>query len=247
MRNITLSKNIPYTLPEITDIVDQLPKKAKWSEIPKKKWNVRGHWDGKTYLTGFRKPEDITRIIVHHAGSNGTLTAHANYHAKKWGAGIAYHIAIDKGRIYQLNDLLDMTYHAGGNNTDSISIMVNRDLSGNELTEEERKLLYAAILTVKSLFSITELIGHRECCPTLCPVTDMNIIRQDIARIESEQKLNESLQETDNAKIAQVYAAFTRFSDLYKLASKENPNQAEAIRKCLLIADMMVEQGILKR
>lgn len=250
MRNIRLAKNLPFSVPEITDITDQLPKKQTWEEIGSKKWTVQGHWDGHTYLQGFRKETDVTRIIVHHSGSpEGTLISHANYHAGKWGAGIAYHIAIDNGRIYQLNDLLSMTYHAASNNTDSIGIVVNRDLTKKDLTDEERKLLYAAILTVKGLFKIKEVIGHNEAptCNTLCPGTSMSRIRTDVFNDEKAMALNNVLDNTPNANMQKVYNAYTRFIDLYTLTQHEGPNKAEANRKCLQIADAMDAAGIMPK
>lgn len=247
MRNIKLAKNLPFAVPEIEDITDSLPKRKTWEEIGEKKWTVRGKWDGHTYLHGFRKETDINRIIVHHSGPpEGTLASHANYHAGKWGAGIAYHIAIDRGKIYQCNDLLSMTYHAAGNNTDSIAIMVNRDLRNGDLTDAERKLLYAAIITVKKLFKIQEVLGHNECCPTECPVTKMVTIRTDIFNDEKSMALNDTLDTTPNANMAKVFSAHTRFEDLYKLATTSGPNQSEAVRKCIQVADMMVQTGILK-
>jgi hypothetical protein len=153
---------------------------------------VRGEWDG-TYHTGFRDPEDITAVIIHHSGPpNGTLESHAKYHANKWGAGIAYHIAIDQGKIKQLNDLRSFTFHAGNNNTYSVGIVVNRDLTGNDLTEVERNLLYAAIMSVKAVLPIKEILGHREVAPTACPVTSMDRIREDIFAMEQEQILMNS-------------------------------------------------------
>lgn len=191
MRNLQLAPTISSDIPQIIDITDQLPKKMPWEAL-KKKNIIKGVWDS-TYSTGFRKPEDITTIIVHHSGPpNGSLISHANYHASKWGAGIAYHIAIDQGQIKQLNDLRSFTYHAGGNNTYSVGIVVNRDLTGSDLTDQERKLLYAAIMTVKSVLPIKEVLGHREVAPTACPVTSMDRIRKDIFAIEQELILLDS-------------------------------------------------------
>jgi hypothetical protein len=184
----------------IEDIVDKLPKKAAWETL-KRKWIVAGVWDGKTYLEGFRKPEDITCITIHHSGSpEGTLTSHANAHARRWGAGIAYHVAIDKGRIYQTNDLLTMSYHAGNNNTYSVGIVCNRDLTKSDLTDEERKLLYAAILSVKAVIpTITDIKGHNEMptCKTACPATDMNRIRADVYALEQDMARSQSPQKRE--------------------------------------------------
>ena len=217
MRGLQLCANLPYSVQPIEDIVDKLPKKAAWETL-KRKWTVKGVWDGKTYLEGFRNPEDITTIVIHHSGSpEGTLTSHANAHARRWGAGIAYHVAVDKGRIYQTNDLLTMSYHTGNNNTYTVGIVCNRDLTKADLTDEERKLLYAAILSVKSAIpTITDIIGHNEAptCHTACPATDMNRIREDIATLEHDIARSQSPQKRE--EIAYRIANETLF--LYNMA-----------------------------
>ena len=254
MRNIKLVENLPFEAPQIEDITDKLPRKASWESL-KKRWIVKGEWDGKTYVRGFRKPEQITTIVVHHSGSpEASITTHAKNHANRWGAGLAYHMSIEDGHIYQTNDLLSMTYHSAGNNTYTVSIEVNRDLSKADLTDDERRLLYAAILTLKSVLpTITDVKGHNELptCQTACPCTSMDRIRADIAAIEKQMNapkpatLTEELNNTPNATMAQVYAAYSRFTDLYNIAQKAGPNQAEAQRKIIQIADMMTQAGIL--
>ena len=187
MRNLKLAPTISNNIPQIIDITDQLYKAASWESL-KKKYIVKEHWDGKTYHTGFRNPEDIDTIIIHHSGPpNGTLQSHARYHASKWGAGIAYHVAIDEDQIKQVNDLLSFTYHAGGNNTYTVGIVVNRDLTKVDLTPRERELLYAAILSVKAAIpTIKHIKAHREVSPTSCPVTSIDRIRSDIFHMEQE-------------------------------------------------------------
>ncbi|MUT66001.1 peptidoglycan recognition family protein [Paenibacillus sp. NEAU-GSW1] len=219
MRGLKLASNLPWNdIPEIVDITDQLPKKASWESL-KKKWTVKGVWDQKTYLTGLRKPEDISCIVIHHSGPpNGTLESHALYHANKWGAGIAYHIAIDKGRILQLNDLLSMTYHSGNNNTYTVGIVINRDLSNSDLTDLERKLLYAAILSVKAVLPIKEIKGHRELptAATACPVTSENRIREDVFTLE--QQIEQADSSAKKAEIA--YRMANEFMWLYNMYYK---------------------------
>lgn len=192
IRNITLIEGLPFSVPPIEDIVDQLPKKQSWETLPGKKNIIKGIWDG-TYHTGLRKPEDIDTIVVHHSASpEGTLEAHAGSHSRNWGAGIGYHISIDKGRIYQVNDLLTFSFHVGGHNSYTVGIEVNRDLSKADLTSQERELLYAAILTVKSLLPITQILGHNELNATACPCTSMNRIREDIQNIEKQMQWKQS-------------------------------------------------------
>ncbi|MFD0673917.1 peptidoglycan recognition family protein [Cohnella sp. GCM10027633] len=211
MRNLKLAPNISSNIPPIIDITDQLPKKASWESL-KKKYIVKGQWDGKTYHQGkFRDPKDIDTIVIHHSGPpNGTLQSHARFHADKWGAGIAYHICIDQDQIKQVNDLRSFTYHAGNNNTYTVGIEVNRDLSKVDLTPRERELLYAAILSVKAVLPIKHIVGHREVSPTACPVTSMDRIRADILSMEEEMSFNQ-----DTAALAaDAYKLATRVKDL---------------------------------
>jgi hypothetical protein len=183
-----LTTALTFSAPQIVDITDKLPKKQSWDTLPNKQNIVRGMWDG-TYHKGLRNPEDVDTIIIHHSGPpEGTLVSHANYHAQQWGAGIAYHVAIDEGLIKQLNDLLSFTFHAGGHNTYTVGIVVNADLSKRELTDRERELLYAAILTVKSILPIKQILGHNEVNPTACPCTSVDRIRNDIAKLELQMK-----------------------------------------------------------
>lgn len=243
MRNIQLAR-LPWSdVPAIEDITDSLPKKGLWDAMVKR-WTVKGVWDGVTYNKGPRDAKDITTIVVHHSGSpEGTIQSHANYHAGKWGAGIAYHIVIDKGRIYQTNNLLSMTYHAGNNNTYTVGICVNRDLSKNDLTELERKLLYAAILTVKSLLPITEIKGHRELptAATACPATLEKRIREDVATLE----LKLAVTDTPNDNVVTAFAVKTRIDAIYNKAVTVNVNQPEATRKMKLMHEWMVKEGLL--
>lgn len=234
MRNLTRTQKMPNVGP-IIDITDKLPKH------PSKQWSRRD-------------PSMVQRIVVHHMASEAPLENQAKYHVNhhQW-PGIAYHLCIVKGQIYQTNDLMSLTTHALGANPSGVGIAVLGDLSKRNMTDDERHALYAAILTVKELFPDAKIQGHNEASwetaqhATSCPCTDMDRIRKDIADIESQTALNQALEESVNANTARIFAAYTRFSDLYKLATKPGQYQQEAQRKILQIADMMVQAGILKQ
>ena len=184
LRQLSIHPSLKGKLPDIIDITDELPRIKTWEELSKP-YRDHGHWDGKTYHTGFRNPEDITTIVIHHSGPpEASLVSHAKFHSRKWGAGIAYHIAIDEGRIKQLNDLLSFTYHVGNHNTYTVGIVINADLSKREMTSQERELLYGAIMSVKSVLPITEIKAHNELGATSCPCTNINLIRSDILALE---------------------------------------------------------------
>jgi len=171
LNRITLITDLPFKIPEIEYIGDKLP------------WHHSLKWDD-------RPLENIRRIIVHHMASESLLVNQARYHINthNW-PGLSYHLAVSEGRLKQINDPRSITYHAAGNNEDSVSISIHGDLSKRELRADERELLYAGILTLKKLFPIEEVIGHNEVNATACPCISMNQVRDDIARIESQMRL----------------------------------------------------------
>lgn len=243
MRNLKLASGLPFKVPDIVDITDDLPKKGSWETLKNKQYIVNGAWDGETYFKGFRQPKDITCITIHHSASpEGTLESHANFHAGKWGAGISYHIAIDGGQIKQVNDLLSFTYHASGCNTYTIGIEINADLDKREMTSFERQLLYAAILSVKAVLPITEIKGHREMPKnaTACPGkhTDMDRIRKDIHALEAEMEY----QDSPNAEMEAAVRVMARLNGMY--SNMNNPKyRDESGRKFQFVDRLLDENG----
>lgn len=167
---------------------------ALWSDIPPiEQANLPKHptltWEG---IEGVRNEDAINAIIIHHTASEAPLVNQAKYHINTHGwPGLSYHIIISGGKILQVNDLRLFTYHASANNGYSVAITIHGDLSKREMTEQERKLLYAAILTVKSLLPITRILAHNEVNPTSCPCTSISRIREDIAKLELTLKSQE--------------------------------------------------------
>lgn len=239
MRNIALTTtNLLGDIPPIIDITDTLPKEQPW-EVLRKPYRHKGHWDQVTYHTGFRNPKDIQAIVIHHTGSpESSLESHARYHMRKWGAGLAYHIAIDQGRIFQTNNLLSFTYHVGNHNTYTVGIVVNRDLSKGDLTSDERRLLYAAILSVKSLLPIQNIYGHSELNKTACPITNVERIRQDIADLEERINYADNIPEQNR-----VVNAYIRLQDLRQKYEGNGPHKEEAKRKLLILDEALKEKG----
>lgn len=222
---------------EIEDITDKLPKN------PNKVWPTR-------------QMSQVKRIIVHHMASEAPLKNQALYHINHHGwAGIAYHFCIDGDQLYQTNDILSRTSHAMGANDIGVGISVRADLSKRNMTDGERNALYAGILTLRALFPAAIIQGHNEASlelanhKTSCPCSDMNRIRKEVSELEqpTTPELTDVLDNTASAKLAQVYAAYTRFSDLYKTATVAGPYQEEAQRKIALVSDMMVSAGILTK
>lgn len=224
MRNLTLISTLPYEVPQIVDVVDVLPKRGSWETLKGKKYTVRGQWDGRTYHTGFRKPEDIDTIVIHHAPPTARLETHAANHGREWGAGLAYHLAIDNGMIKQTNNLLSMTYHCRDNNTYTVGIVVNRDLRTGDLSDQERELLYAAILSVKSVLPIKHIKGHSEIVATQCPCTSLNRIRSDIEALEQQIAYNQSAPKKEEVS----FRVANTIMYYYNMAKGKLPDGSEA-------------------
>lgn len=243
LRQLSIHPSLKGKLPDIIDITDDLPRIKRWEELSKP-YRHKGKWDGKTYHTGFRKTEDIDTIVVHHSGPpEGTLESHARTHSRKWGAGIAYHVGIDQGKIKQLNDLLTFSYHVGNHNTYTVGIVVNADLSKREMTSLERELLYGAIMSVKAVLPIKYILAHNELGATACPCTSINLIRSDIASLEEQLAYNESPSNLDT----EVYATIKRANDLYaKYLNKDGKHtrdQPEAKRKLTILHAELKKRG----
>lgn len=206
MRHIQVIPGLRSNL-EIVDIVDQLPKGAAYP------------WETRDY-------DDIDTIVIHHFASEAPLINQANFHinGRGWRA-LGYHVVIDRSRILQTNDLLHLTNHTSGYNHRAIGISVLGDLSKRDMTPLERELLYAAIVTVKSLFPKAVVKAHNECSKTSCPCTSILRIRADITALEFDL----AHANTPNAQIADIVKAQARLSDIYKTATNPGKYQDHAI------------------
>src|SRR5690606_36739366 len=105
-----------------------------------------------------------------------------------------------------------------------VGIVVNRDLSKGDMTDLERELLYAAILSVKAVLPIKEIKGHNELCPTACPCTSMNRIRSDIAKLENEIAFNNSPQKKEEI----AFHLMNQMTYFYNLSSGKNADGTPA-------------------
>lgn len=134
----------------------------------------------KTKVYSSRKLNSIRRIILHHSAGlvSASPTAIALYHVngRDW-PGIGYHFYITaNGTIFQVNSLETISWHAGGNNEDSIGICLAGTFLGVDPPGEQ---LSAARMLVQWLMwklDIREedVIGHKEAYPagsggTACP------------------------------------------------------------------------------
>lgn len=168
MRNLQLHPYFQSSLPAIVDAVDSMPK-------------------GKLYPWPVRSPEQIDTIVVHHFAAETPVINNALFHINNRGwRGIGYHIVIDRDHVLQVNDLMHITNHCTNYNTRGIGVSIRGDLSKRALTDIERKLLNATLVTLKALFPKAEIKAHRELSATSCPCTDVNLIRSDVFALEQE-------------------------------------------------------------
>lgn len=231
MNQLSLTTDLPYKVPAIEYIADSMP------------WHKTAKWEQRTTDT-------IRRIVIHHTASEAPLYNQGLYHVNTHGwAGLSYHLIISAGRINQVNSLEDVTFHAAANNYDTVAICIHGDLSKREMTSQERELLYAAILTVKSVCTIESVIGHGEVNATSCPCTSMSRIIADIQNIEQQI---EYMKSDENAKTV----AFKIANQVIYLANLVNGkssdgststdgNRAWAVAMLLELEPFMRSKGLL--
>ncbi|KZE80320.1 hypothetical protein AV654_12470 [Paenibacillus elgii] len=219
---------LPYSVKPILDITDSL---LTSSTNPYK----------------MRRFEDITHISVHHSAvEGGTPEGYARAHVNTngWG-GIGYHIVIKGDQIYQTNDLLTFSYHTSSNNAYTVGISVSGDLSKRNLTSQERECLYAAIMTVRSLFNIPveNVMGHNEYPNnnTACPCISMNQVRADLKDLDMKLKYMGS----SESKRKNAYAIANQILYMYNMAQGSDGNAEWALNKIIQLEPKMKELGLL--
>lgn len=229
--NLTLLPAIQkgLNLPSIENIHATLPKhptKSPWS---------------------LRKPESITEIVVHHAGDTGLIRNEALYHIRNRGwYTISYHISIDRGKIYQLNDLLAETSQCKGANAYSIGVCINWNLTLRKPTKFEMDALIGVILSLKALFPNAKVSGHNEIGKrhgygTACPVISMNKLREDLDDVEESFSYSVS----SAADRALAYAVANRIKNLDGKLTHAIWG-AEARRKIMKLAPVSAELGLME-
>lgn len=229
---LTLPEKIQkaFNLPQIQYIYDSLPKSPT---VPP--------WD--------KRPESaITEIVVHHAGAVSSIVNEAKYHINhnKWHT-ISYHVTIDRGGIFQLNDLLSITHQTKSANPYSIGVCINWNLTLRPPTEFEYNALMGVIIALKELFPNAKVSGHNEIGKrygygTACPVISMKKLRDDIMNAE----LKLELTETPNDLLSKAVAVSARVEDLRKIAyDPKHKYNAEGLKKMSRIYDVLVAEGIL--
>lgn len=236
MRNMMLMTNLPFNVKPIIDVTDKLPKGAEPWEVRKIRRSNGQH------ERGLRKREDIREIFLHHTAVEGNMHDHARYHIGRDRPGIAYHIIIDGNQAHQVNNLLSLTWHVKNHNYYSIGICVEGNFTKRDLTEVERKNLYAVVLSCMELFgiSIDQVRGHDEVVKTQCPGYDMDRVRDDLFTLQQRMEYERS----------EEYAKETAFKVgnqtlyLFNLIEKGNEGQKKwATHQLLDLAPTYKEKG----
>lgn len=221
-------------------------------------------WIGDRFIVNPNKPpwpkraeKDIKYLVVHHSASTGTLESENRYHTQNnnW-YKLSYHFSIDRGHIYQINDILDITAHAMGANTNGIGICVNWDLRKRGLTSFEQNSLNGILLTLKGMFPNAEIVGHNEISKRLaghiteCPVIDMKKVRSDF--IMAEQDISKSQSKAKKKELA--FRIANELLYLYNLSKGTDANgktvpegtQDWGVDRLLLLEEPMRKNGMLK-
>ena len=146
----------------------------------------------------FRDTNTINKIIVHQTDSEdrGQFSPYdtANYHVNTndW-AGIGYHYYIIKnGEIFQTNRDDVISYHASGNNANSLGVVITGEHrcsidDDNYLVlepEQYNGLVYTlAKLSMKYNIASKDIIGHTETgSPKSCPNLNLDQLRADVKK-----------------------------------------------------------------
>jgi hypothetical protein len=130
----------------------------------------------------------IKRIVIHHSGTpvDYTVEQIANYHVEPGNhicaegcPEIAYHFVLDyKGTGYQVNDLEEISYHAGDYNSDSVAICLIGDY--NVLTPKAihyRRIRQLIRYVEAQVGHKLEIDGHGDLRDTTCPGHNMDLAK----------------------------------------------------------------------
>jgi hypothetical protein len=114
-------------------------------------------------------------VYLHHLGVANTTSVPSvmRFHIaeRDWPA-IAYHIGIkENGDILLLNDLENISYHTGGNNSRGIGIVLWGDYDTRYPRKEQIETLQLILASLREVINICDVIPHRDArgANTECP------------------------------------------------------------------------------
>jgi hypothetical protein len=231
---------------QIIDIRDQLPvnKKYTWAQ-----------------LAGSRDLNNLTTIALHHdaikkelrAGwtdvdaANSIAKTHIKLTRDEPGGepGMPYHIWIRSGKAYLCNNIEDRTYGIASNNGYTVHVCVSGEYANyDELTDEDRNMLYAVIIALKKALPAYErVLAHNELNPTSCPGYSIKKVREDVDLIENRL----AQQETWAAKLTKIGELSNQYNYMFdRIKLGESDGDAQwAMNQLLAVRDVMKERGLL--
>ena len=126
---------------------------------------------GVTYAT--RSEAQITGIVWHHTAGNREQPIRdiADYHVRvrKW-PGIGYHYAIDQeGKVFQMQAVTTVSYHAYMNNTPNIGVVLVGNYEEERPSPQMKAAAKALLRYLKARHRIQHVWMHSETKATLCP------------------------------------------------------------------------------
>lgn len=167
-------------------------------------------------------------------------------------AGFPYDLWIRNGIIYWCNDVEAREYGVASNNGYTVNICVSGDYkNGDVLTPEDRRALYAAIISMKNYLTHDQhLKGHNELQATSCPGYDMKQVREDVFALEQEIKQMETPQKQEEIAYRIANAILYRYNlSKGKTSTGEtaDPGDVEwGLKQLLRLEPEMRKLGMLK-
>jgi len=153
----------------------------------------------KLTIPSLKKPKHI--VLHHGAGQLGFMDVN-EYHRRKWGFKsslgyyIGYHYFIEKnGKVYQGRRDTERAAHTvekarpGYWNNNSIGICLQGNFQNETPTDEQLLSLTRLISRKRAQYNIpiSEIYGHRDISPTLCPGKYLYKWLQDYQRSKTNQ------------------------------------------------------------
>ncbi len=151
------------------DIINRLAVKIKVNEIR----------DIISNTNMYRKETKF--IVIHHDAIHDNSFNHVpifeiyKSHLPKYGT-FAYHYYVTKaGKLYQLHEDNELTYHCKGINSSSISLCLQGNFDKEYLSSKQYNSLIRTLILLKRKYPNAIIIGHRDARNTNCPGKNINV------------------------------------------------------------------------